>query len=93
MTLTTDKKILIIGLGVMGGSYARALTKQGFSIRCITKDEADIAYALKEKIIAEGLPGGLAVKNPPANTGDTGLIPGLRRSHMQRATEPIHHNY
>ena len=54
MTLTTDKKILIIGLGVMGGSYARALTKQGFSIRCITKDEADIAYALKEKIIAEG---------------------------------------
>ena len=26
-----------------------------------------------------GLPGGSAVKNPPANVGDVGLIPGLRR--------------
>ena len=26
-----------------------------------------------------GLPGGSAVKNPPANAGDMGLIPGLRR--------------
>ena len=25
-------------------------------------------------------PGGLVVKNPPANAGDTGLIPGLGRS-------------
>ena len=27
-------------------------------------------------------PGGAAVKNPPANAGDTGLSPGLGRSHM-----------
>ena len=33
-----------------------------------------------------GLPGGLAVKNPPANTGDTGLIPGLGRSHMLQSS-------
>ena len=26
--------------------------------------------------------GGLVVRNPPANAGDTGLIPGLGRSHM-----------
>ena len=26
-------------------------------------------------------PGGPVVKNPPANAGDTGLIPGLGRSH------------
>ena len=29
-------------------------------------------------------PGGAVVKNPPANAGDTGLIPGLGRSHMPR---------
>ena len=27
-------------------------------------------------------PGGLVVKNPPASTGDTGLIPGPGRSHL-----------
>ena len=27
-------------------------------------------------------PGGAVVKNPPANAGDTGLSPGLGRSHM-----------
>ena len=29
-----------------------------------------------------GFPGGSVVKNPPANAGDTGLIPGQGRSHM-----------
>ena len=27
-------------------------------------------------------PGGSLVKNPPANAGDTGLIPGPGRSHI-----------
>ena len=30
----------------------------------------------------EGFPGGSVVKNLPADAGDTGLIPGLGRSHM-----------
>ena len=54
MKLTKDTNILIIGLGVMGGSYARALTKKGFRIRCITKNSEDIAYALGEGMISEG---------------------------------------
>ena len=54
MTLNSNMNILIVGLGVMGGSYARALTKKGFHIRCITKDAADIEYALGEGMIAEG---------------------------------------
>ena len=29
-----------------------------------------------------GFPGGLVVKNPPANAGDMGSIPDLERSHM-----------
>ena len=28
------------------------------------------------------VPGGAVVKNPPANAGDTGSIPGLGRSHI-----------
>ena len=30
--------------------------------------------------ISRGFPGGSVVKNPPANAGDTGSIPGLARS-------------
>ena len=33
----------------------------------------------------QGFPGGAVVKNPPANAGDTGSIPGLGRSHMPRS--------
>ena len=29
-----------------------------------------------------GFPGGIVAKNPPANAGDTGSIPGPGRSHM-----------
>ena len=33
----------------------------------------------------EDFPGGSVVKNPPANSGDTGLSPGPGRSHMLRS--------
>ena len=33
--------------------------------------------------------GGLGVKNPPANAGDTGSSCDLGRSHMPTATEPM----
>ena len=36
MTLNPNVNVLIISLGVMGGSYARALSKKGYRIRCIT---------------------------------------------------------
>ena len=32
-----------------------------------------------------GFPGGAVVENLPANAGDTGSSPGLRRSHMPRS--------
>ena len=32
-------------------------------------------------------------KNPPANAGHMGLIPGPGRSHIHRAIKPAHHNY
>lgn len=58
MTLTKDTNILIIGLGVIGGSYATALSKQGYEVNCITLNQSDIDYALSKKMIAKGaLPG------------------------------------
>lgn len=54
MTINKDTNILIIGLGVMGGSYAKALTEKGYSVSCITKDASDIEYAIKNDIIKQG---------------------------------------
>ena len=49
MIVDVSKKILIVGLGLLGGSYAKALKRFGFSISAITKDYESIEYALKEK--------------------------------------------
>ena len=54
MKLTNDKQILIVGLGLIGGSYAKALTKKGYRVTAITRSEETIAYALEHGIIAEG---------------------------------------
>ena len=54
MKLTKDTNILIIGLGVIGGSYATALSKKGYTVRCITKREEDIAYGLSRRMIKQG---------------------------------------
>ncbi len=52
--LDKNTKILIVGLGVIGGSYARALSRNGYSVRCITKEQKDIDYALSLGMIESG---------------------------------------
>jgi prephenate dehydrogenase len=54
MKLTQDHKILIVGLGLLGGSYAQALTKKGFTVTAITRSQSSIDYALAEGMIAKG---------------------------------------
>jgi len=54
MELNKNTNILIVGLGVIGGGYASALTKQGYCVRCITKNEKDIEYAMERGMIKEG---------------------------------------
>ena len=54
MMLDTSKKILIVGLGLIGGSYAKALRKLGFQISAITLKQEDIDYALQNGIIDFG---------------------------------------
>ena len=54
MNLTKKHKILIVGLGLIGGSYADGLTSHGFEVGAITKDKASIDFALKKGIIKSG---------------------------------------
>ena len=54
MIVDVSKKILIVGLGLLGGSYARVLKRFGFHISAITKEQSSVDYALKENIIDEG---------------------------------------
>ena len=49
-----NTKILIIGLGVIGGGYAKALKKRGCTVKCITLDQKDIDYAMELGIIDYG---------------------------------------
>ena len=54
MLVNVKKNILIVGLGLLGGSYARGLKKYGFKITAITKDKSSIDYAKENGIIDEG---------------------------------------
>ncbi len=48
------KNILIVGLGLLGGSYAKKLTAEGFKVKAITLNEEDINYAVNEGFIVGG---------------------------------------
>ncbi len=54
MKLDKNTKILIVGLGVIGGGYASALTEAGYDVSCITKDRETIDYALRRNMIKYG---------------------------------------
>lgn len=54
MIVDVSKKILIVGLGLLGGSYARVLKRFGFHISAITKEQRSIDYAINEGMIDEG---------------------------------------
>lgn len=52
--METNKKVLIVGLGLTGGSYAMALKEKGYEIGAITLNQDDIDYALENNIIDHG---------------------------------------
>lgn len=54
MKINKNTDILIVGLGVIGGGYARALTNAGFKVNCITKEQKDIDFAIKNGFISYG---------------------------------------
>lgn len=52
--LTPDKKILIVGLGLIGGSYADALTAAGYEVGALEPRRSSLDYALEKGIIHHG---------------------------------------
>lgn len=69
MKLTPDRKILIVGMGLLGGSYARALTKRGYTVRCITRSRSSVDYAVQNGLIESG-----TTEIDPGLIADSGLI-------------------
>lgn len=54
MLIDVKKNILIVGLGLIGGSYAKALRRFGFTICAISRSQSTINYALENGLIDEG---------------------------------------
>lgn len=54
MKLNKDMKILIVGLGLIGGSYAEALSKKGYEVGAIDQKQEAIDFALHKGYIASG---------------------------------------
>ena len=77
MEWITKKNVLIVGLGLMGGSYARALSRLGFHVMGVDRDEEAVAYALREKIITEGSAGEAEELIRKADAIISALYPGV----------------
>ena len=54
MKLEKNTRFLIVGLGLLGGSYAKALKKQGYTVEAITRSQSSIDYGLENGIIDGG---------------------------------------
>lgn len=54
MKIINDVKFLIVGLGLIGGSYAQALTDLGYEVGAVTRSQSSIDYAIKNNLIAHG---------------------------------------
>lgn len=54
MKFDKNIKILIVGLGLIGGSYAEALSEKGFSVKAIDSRKEAVDYALEKGIISGG---------------------------------------
>lgn len=53
-TLAFDTRILIVGLGLIGGSYADALSRRGYDVSAITREAESVDYALAHQMIRRG---------------------------------------
>ena len=49
-----SSRILIVGLGLMGGSYAKALSNKGYKVRAISLEQSSIDYAVDGGFLESG---------------------------------------
>ena len=52
--INKEHKILIVGLGLLGGSYAQGLTDVGFDVSAIDIEQESIDYAIEKGYIKDG---------------------------------------
>lgn len=57
MNFDKDTKILIVGLGLIGGSYAHGLSEAGFEVGAIDRKQTSIDFALEHGFIKHGRTG------------------------------------
>ncbi len=65
--ITKGTKICIVGLGLLGGSYAQKLSLLGFNVSAVDKNMESIEYALKMHYIQNG-------SNDPSLVKDADLV-------------------
>ena len=53
--LLEGKKFLIVGLGLLGGSYAKRLKEKGYYVGAITRSKSSIKYAIEHNFIDTGM--------------------------------------
>lgn len=54
MILDQNTRILIVGLGLMGGSYAEVLSQKGFEVGALERKKESLDYALEKGTIRHG---------------------------------------
>ncbi len=54
MTVNKDTKFLLVGLGLLGGSYAKGLTEKGYYVEAITRSQSSVDFALEHNYIKKG---------------------------------------
>ena len=52
--LINYRKVLIVGLGLIGGSYAEKLTRLGFEVGALVRRRQTLDYALEKGLVAHG---------------------------------------
>ena len=52
--LIPDRTVLIVGMGLIGAAYARALSETGYRVLGITRSQEVIDAALEDGVIAAG---------------------------------------
>ena len=76
MDWISKKNILIVGLGLMGGSYARGLKRLGYRLEAIDARQSSIDYAVNAGIIDRGYayPDETAIRKADVIIGPVGMV-------------------
>ncbi|MBQ9468251.1 MAG: prephenate dehydrogenase [Clostridia bacterium] len=83
MEWISKSKVMIVGLGLMGGSYAKALKRLGYHVAAIDIDPEAISYALGAGLIDEGYTEVLPEAVESADALIFALYPGVFRNWIE----------